>query len=537
MPALAMSPQKVTSLGRSGTLDNVSFEVVGPGVFGGLIADAGIDQCVHLVTDDLDGGCGFPTALIGDLSAAIAYCASAGIFFSPVCDRQQTAASYLQDYCDAANLAICWNDGLLKFIPYGDTPLAGNGFDPIFRDLTPVYDLDDDDFIAEGDEPPLKIEREDPETLTNIIEIDILDRSLGYNTHPIKDRDSSLVFRFGQIPASPRKYDFICDPGIWRNRRQSSAAAGDADRCVERQLQARRAIRTAGEDGHRHREQPEVGWVKKPFRLKESDEDPETGETQWTAEPVMWGSCSATLYPEQAPGGGSTQKDAAPGSILPPIIFEAPDPLIPQGEYEVWLGLCGASLANWERPPRSWALPERTPILRTFPPGADWAQPHGRAPMADFPGAKPGGKRVGCHQYVDCGPIGIGIHAAEWNQRGSRRIYYPVLGRRHGDLAGRLRANSLLCEAPTLGGRALLRAGDLRDSPPRGSYTFSGLTAYPLRLLMAKILTGVGAIQYNVTFGPPRPITVAVAGPNQMRSTCLRLQGVIRIQLIPGKQQ
>jgi len=134
-------------LGSSGTLDNLNFELIGPGVFGGGIQDAGIDQCIHLVTDDPDGGCGFPTALIGDLTAAIAYCASAGIFFSPICDRQQTAASYLQDYCDAANLAVCWNDGLLKFIPYGDTPLAGNGYTYV-PDLTPVYDLDDDDFRA-----------------------------------------------------------------------------------------------------------------------------------------------------------------------------------------------------------------------------------------------------------------------------------------------------------------------------------------------------------------------------------------------------
>jgi hypothetical protein len=328
-------------LGSSGTLDNLNFELVGPGVFGGGIQDAGIDQCIHLVTDDPDGGCGFPTALIGDLTAAIAYCASAGIFFSPICDRQQTAASYLQDYCDAANLAVCWNDGFLKFIPYGDTPLAGNGFTYV-PDLTPIYDLDDDDFQAEDDEPPLKIEREDPETLTNIIEIDILDRALSYNTHPIKDRDSALIFRFGPIPASARKYDFICDVNV-------GAIVANHIRLRTTQIDVLSITFKLGSQYELLEKMDivtitclEAGWVKKPFRLKESDEDPETGETEWTAEPVMWGSCNATLYPKQPPGGGSTQRDAAPGSILPPIIFEAPDPLMPQGQYQLWLGLCGA---------------------------------------------------------------------------------------------------------------------------------------------------------------------------------------------------
>ena len=333
-------------LGSSGTLNNLNVEVIGPGVFGGGIQDAGIDACIHLVLDDIDGGCGFPAALIGDLTAAIAYCAAAGIFFSPICDTQQTAASYLQDYCDAANLAACWNDGLLKFIPYGDTPLAGNGFTYV-PDLTPVYDLDDDDFIADADAPPVKISREDPETLSNIIEIDILDRALSYNTHPIKDRDGALIFRFGPIAASPRKYDFICDVNV-------GAIVANQIRLRTTQIDTLSITFKLGPQYELLEKMDivtitalEAGWTKRPFRLKESDEDPSTGETEWTAEPVMWGSCNATLYPKQAPGGSGTQRDAAPGNILAPVIFEPPDPLIAQGEYELWLGLCGASLANW----------------------------------------------------------------------------------------------------------------------------------------------------------------------------------------------
>ncbi len=333
-------------LGSSGTLNNLNFELVGPGVFGGGIQDAGIDECIKLVTIDPDGGCGFDSALLGDLSDAIASCAAAGIFFSPICDKQATAASYLQDYCDAANLAICWNDGLLKFIPYGDKPIAGNGF-TFIPDLTPIYDLDDDDFLAEEDESPIRVEPADPESLSNVFEVDILDRALSYNTHPIIDRDSALIYRFGRIPESPRKYDFICDVNVGRvvvNHIRLRATQIDALNIIfklgaQYELLEKMDIVTITAK--------ELGWFKKPFRLKELDDDPETGETEWTAEPVMWGSYNATLYPKQLPGGSSTQRDANPGSILWPIIFEAPDPLVPDGEYQLWLGLCGDTMANW----------------------------------------------------------------------------------------------------------------------------------------------------------------------------------------------
>ncbi len=332
-------------LGSSGQLNNLNFELLGPGIFGGGIQDAAIDQCIHLVLDDPDGGCGFPPALIGDLNAVINYCVAAGIFFSPLMDKQQTAASYLQDFCEAANIAASWSDGVYKFIPYGDTPLAGNGKGYI-PDLTPIYDLDDDDFLAEEDEPPLKVEREDPETLANIFEVDILDRTLDYNTNPIKDRDSSLVFRFGPIPESPRKYDFICDPTV-------GAIVVNHIRLRATQIDTMTVTFKLGWQYELLEKMDivtitcvELGWVKKPFRLKEYDEDPETGATEWTAEPVVWGSCNATLHPKQAPGGSGTQRDAAPGSVLPPIIFEAPDP-INDGQYQLWLGLSGATLANW----------------------------------------------------------------------------------------------------------------------------------------------------------------------------------------------
>jgi hypothetical protein len=334
-------------LGTSGTLDNIQFELMGPGIFGGGIMDAGIDSCLHMVLDDPDGGCGFPTNLIGDLTQAIAYCASQGIFFSPKCDTQRTAASYLDDWCAAANLAICWNSGLLQFIPYGDTPLAGNGY-TFAPDMTPVYDLDDDDFIAEDDEPPLRVETEDIETLANWFEVDILDRTLGYNTHPIPDKDDALVWRFGRINASPIKADFICDPNV-------GAIVANIMRLRKTQVEILCITFKLGPQYELLEKMdivtitnPEMGWVKKPFRLKEQQEDRETETMEWTAEPVVWGSCSATQYAKQAPGQTATQLDIAPGSILPPIIFEAPDSIVQTpGTYELWIGLCGATLATW----------------------------------------------------------------------------------------------------------------------------------------------------------------------------------------------
>jgi hypothetical protein len=82
-----------------------------------------------------------------------AYCQASYLALSPCLTNQQAANSILARWLQLTNTAAVWSGGKLKFIPYGDTTVTNPGtsigsvtFNP---NVTPVYNLTDDDFIHE----------------------------------------------------------------------------------------------------------------------------------------------------------------------------------------------------------------------------------------------------------------------------------------------------------------------------------------------------------------------------------------------------
>jgi hypothetical protein len=71
----------------------------------------------------------------------------------------------------------------------------------------------------------------------------------------------------------------------------------------------------------------------------------DSGKLEVDTEDFPWGTASPTLYPHQPGTGFITQANSDPGSISTPIIFEANDRLSLTGNYEVWLGACGPTVA------------------------------------------------------------------------------------------------------------------------------------------------------------------------------------------------
>jgi hypothetical protein len=374
---------EAADLGTGGNLENYGFEVYGLySAFGAGILDASVDNCirVHLALN------GWDTSKTGDLTDTLAYTASAGIFFSPVIDAQRADAQLLQDIVDAANLGPVWSEGVLKFIPYGDRAIAGNGH-AYTPNLTPVYDLDDDDFIAEGDEPAVTIETEDPETTANQVKVQFRNRKIEYNNDVAPDQDAALVFRFGAVPEQQvRNYPFICDPdvaGKVANHRRLRIAQIDPLKIHFRlgwqyeRLEPMDLVTLTVK---------EQGWIKKPVRLVEGDEDPSTGVTSWTAEDFPWGTAHATLYPKEAAAGSGPDTAKDPGSVEAPVIFEPPDKIKDAADYDLWIGVTGQS-ADWGGA-TIWSSKD----------GATFKQP--------FPGCRVAGKaRMGTIQTLL--PVGI----------------------------------------------------------------------------------------------------------------------------------
>jgi hypothetical protein len=100
------------------------------------------------------------SSLLGDLSDYSLYCRANNLLLSPVLDQQIQAAEFLRRVLDETNSDCFWSEGVLKIKPFGDASATANGvtWNP---DLTPIYDLSDDDF---EDEPT--IEMIDQSTLT-----------------------------------------------------------------------------------------------------------------------------------------------------------------------------------------------------------------------------------------------------------------------------------------------------------------------------------------------------------------------------------
>jgi hypothetical protein len=87
------------------------------------------------------------------------YCRASYLALSPCLTNQEAANSILARWLQLTNTAAVWSGGKLKFIPYGDTLATGPvsyGYVTFSPNVTPIYNLTDDDFIHEDGKDPLE---------------------------------------------------------------------------------------------------------------------------------------------------------------------------------------------------------------------------------------------------------------------------------------------------------------------------------------------------------------------------------------------
>ena len=228
------------AMGDTATLPNFSFEVHGLLSAAAAPTDS-MPIPAAIIADFLTNpryGAGFPAANLGDLTAYSTYCRALGIMLSPLLDTQQEAQRHLSDIVQITNSAIVWSGGLLKFIPYGDQAVTGNGI-TYTPNVTPVYSLGEDDFIVQessvgtnsGVSPggpalrsgagpttggfsddPVRITRSTPADATNSIQLECLDRSNSYNTAIVEAFDQAAIEQYGIRRDSSIKARAIVDP-------------------------------------------------------------------------------------------------------------------------------------------------------------------------------------------------------------------------------------------------------------------------------------------------------------------------------------
>ena len=344
------------NLGMSASVGSYTFEV-----FGVLYATGvnGHDADPALVIQDFltnaQYGVGFPSASLDTTSLLgfgadtyQSWCWANYLAFSPVLNSQEKASSILERWLKITHATAVWTSGLLKIIPYGDSVVTGgNGtvnttWTP---NLTPLYDLTDEDFVGSEGDDPVKVLRSDPYSAYNWQSIEVVSRGDYYNTGPVSAWDQSAIDRFGLRVGSSVTAHEICDVQV---------AQASVQLILQRDLYIRNTYKfklswefclldpmdlvTLTD--------PLLGLNKTVVRITDVEED-EAGLLSITAEEFPQGVATGVQYPTQTTSNTIPNNQVAPNAVNAPVIIEPP-PALSGGSVQVWLGLSGASAdPNW----------------------------------------------------------------------------------------------------------------------------------------------------------------------------------------------
>ena len=378
-PGVIIVTASQCNLGESATMDSYSFEVQGPLSFTGFNAyDADPALCVQALLTGQQFGLGFPADSI-DMSTLLAsssgdasyqsYCRAQGFAISPALTDQETASSILERWLKVTNTAAIWSGGQLKFVPYGDTPLTG----PIYRtptsaeivfatnnaaqsytyplaapnqagtwsytpNVTPVYNLTDDDFVADENADPVQVTRIDLWEAPNYVNLEISQRSNFYDATPVTAFDQSAIEKYELRIAPTVTAHEICDPAIAQTSAQLILQRGQYIRrnykfklSWEYCLLEPMDLVTLTD--------PLIGLNNAVVRVTSITEG-DDGLLDVGAEEFPNGIATAVQYPVQAKQSTGIATNAPAPSINAPLIFEPPFAL--SGELAVWIAVSPA---------------------------------------------------------------------------------------------------------------------------------------------------------------------------------------------------
>lgn len=328
---LAIAYAENYALDSSASPPNHSFEVVrtSPYAVGGGYAGPDIDPSLWIADFFQNTRTGVPSWGTGLLDATSlaqyqAYCLASGLLISPVIDQERSASDALTEYLLATNSNVVWSEGLLKFIPYGDTALTGNGatYTP---NLTPVYSLDDDDFVADNPgDPPLLVQIEDQTDAYNVVQLEYLDRTNQYNMAIALASDAANVAQFQMRRQDPTTVHCICTPTV---------AALSATLYLQRTLYIRAqytfklswafALLEPGDIVELT--DPGLALNAYPVRIIQLDEDDKTGVLELTCEDLLVGVSHSPLYTMQTGLAAQPNTGIDAGGVEANLLIQSQD--------------------------------------------------------------------------------------------------------------------------------------------------------------------------------------------------------------------
>lgn len=321
------------ALGSGASLGNHSFEVVSE-----LRYESSDDANPADILEDFIPSIPFwPTGAIADLGDYRDYCRAVGLLLSPVLDTQRTAQDFITEIMQATNSNIFWSGGQLKVVPYGDTEI--DGWVP---DLTPIYDLTDDDFIpqSQGSDPVLADLTRGVDAY-NYVQVEFLDRTQNYNTQVVPGTDQANIIQYGRLQnTSPYSLHSICDPVV---------AGTIAQLIVQRTCNIRTTYKFSLPLTYCLLEPMDLvtlttGTMLDQVLVRITSAAEQNGQIDFEAEEMLVGTAHTGAYSPGGGGGYVPDYNVAPGPTNESALIN-PNRTLTNGDYELWLAACGTSAA------------------------------------------------------------------------------------------------------------------------------------------------------------------------------------------------
>lgn len=270
------------------------------------------------------------------------YCAAADLYISLPATDQTVAYEIVNTICEALNTIVFWSQDGFKLVPRCDETITGHGV-TYAPDLTPLYDLDEDDFIADDDGRHVRFERSDNADAYNQCQVEFINRANSYETETTDYQVSSDVNRRGLRPMS-KTYHFF-----HTKARASYVAQMQATQsCFNRltylfRLGWTHCLLEPGDLVSLTVNYGPDKMDKVLVRIETFKELQDEDGFDVTATPVLAGTYAPAKYATYEAERAAIDYQVSPGNVNQPIIFEPPDALA--GGLVVWAGVSGG--ANW----------------------------------------------------------------------------------------------------------------------------------------------------------------------------------------------
>lgn len=234
--------------------------------------------------------------------------------------EQKQAAEWIKEILDQTNSAPVWAADHLTIVPYGDTAVSGNGrtWAP---NVSPIYDLTDDDYLGDPERPIEILHKSDSETY-NIRTVEFRNVGNEFNIETVDGTDPASVAMYG-----PKKSkDTLKAHGIGSN--DAAARLGVID--VQRQTLTRNEYHFTLPWIYDHLLPMDIltltdrvsGMSRYPVRLT-SVVDTTDSEIQCIAEDFPAGAGHAALFPRENSAGWNKDYNATPSDIATPAFIES----------------------------------------------------------------------------------------------------------------------------------------------------------------------------------------------------------------------